>query len=206
MNMKKLIAALLLMVMLLSAVSALAASFKAGQYVFFTGSAYGYKSHNARHKTKTIVSKGSWSVAVDDQNGKWVEVFLPIADSLWFNEKYVSQVIVGTPLAAIIDAWKEDTGLDYCIRFGSGGYGRSFMLPQTAEYYKTYHSKVKADGKCNIRGAAGLDSKTYGTLKKGKTLKYLGIRCRDSRGIWWYSVEYKGKDRWVSSLYTHLTD
>lgn len=203
MNMKKLIAALLVMVMLLSAVSALAATIKAGTTVVFVGSAYGYKGHNARHKTKTIVSKGSWSVAVGNQNGNWVPVYLDVADFLWFNTKYVKAANI-VQLAAI-----EATGLDHLIRYGSGGYGRSVWNGTVRRHTHAY-SYVKATGKCNIREGAGLAYKTYGTLKKGKKLNVVYADDGyfygwiDTRGVEWYPVAYKGKIRFVSSLYTDL--
>lgn len=211
MNMKKLIAALLVLTMLLSAVSCLATYYE-GDMVYFKSSCYGYKSHNARHKTKTIVSKGSWSVCTDDQNGNWVPVAIHKDGSsltdLWFNKKYLDSLAY---YPWIVKGINEGNLPLIGIRYGSGGGGRSavYVDPDTGKYvvldnYKEGLKHVEATGKCNIREFAGLTYKTFGTLKKGKTLKFKRYSIMDTRGVFWHAVVYKGETRFVSSLYTKV--
>lgn len=63
---------------------------------------------------------------------------------------------------------------------------------------------VGATGDSYIRAKANKDSKQLGVLPEGKSANYLGQKKRDSRGVYWYKVTYKGITGWVSSKYTKL--
>lgn len=61
-------------------------------------------------------------------------------------------------------------------------------------------NQVKTTGKVNLRTGAGLDYKSLRTIPKGTSLTYDETK-KDSRGVKWYHVSYKGKSGWISSKY-----
>lgn len=61
-------------------------------------------------------------------------------------------------------------------------------------------NKVKTTGKVNLRSGAGLDYRSLRTIPKGQSLTYDKTK-KDSRGVKWYHVSYKGKSGWISSKY-----
>ncbi|MBQ8109599.1 MAG: SH3 domain-containing protein [Clostridia bacterium] len=63
---------------------------------------------------------------------------------------------------------------------------------------------IKATGDVNVRKGPGLGYDTIGVVKKGETVPFLGEVQKDSRGVYWGKVSYKGKTGWVSSKYAKL--
>lgn len=61
-------------------------------------------------------------------------------------------------------------------------------------------------GDCSIRAKADKSSTRLGVITEGKTAEYLGKAKKDSRGVVWYKIEYKGITGWVSSRYADLYD
>ena len=61
---------------------------------------------------------------------------------------------------------------------------------------------VGDDGKSNVRTGPGRDYHSIGTLHRGDEAKYLGKTATDERGVVWYKIRWKGRDAWVSSMYT----
>ena len=65
---------------------------------------------------------------------------------------------------------------------------------------KVSGDKVKTTGKVHLRTGPGLGYESLRSVPKGKTLTYDKTK-KDSRGVVWYHVTYKGKTGWVSSKY-----
>lgn len=180
---RKLIAALLVLAMLLSA-AALAET-----YVKFTNNARGYKKAGSG-KTNVVIKKGSVSCAEDGLGRKWTKVYVDEENELWFKTKNLKKT-------------KSD---ETKIMYYAGGNGRStYDDDEGVHRYKTGKKYVYATGKCNVRKSPGLDGKSLGTLKKGAKLRYLGRRAVDDRGVHWYKVKTaNGKTGWVSEAFTKL--
>lgn len=60
--------------------------------------------------------------------------------------------------------------------------------------------QITTTGNVHLRSGAGLDYASYGTIGTGTTLNY-DQTAKDSRGVVWYHVSYKGQKGWVSSMY-----
>ena len=69
---------------------------------------------------------------------------------------------------------------------------------------KSSDQKIKATGNVNVRKGPGLGYDILGSITKGSTLPFLGEVKKDSRGVYWGKVEYKGKTGWISSKYAKL--
>lgn len=178
---KKLVAAILVFTLMLSAVAALA-------NVKFTGSAYGYeKKGNALIKTKYIIKKGSVAEDTGRTFKSKTEVYLPDGTKLYFPTKYL-----------------KDTNKSGRIVFAAGGSGMSSPDYSTAVAYKSSMKKVEATGKVNIRKTPSLAGKSLGVLRPGKKLTYTGWACEDSRGVRFYEVKYNGKFAYISEEYSKL--
>jgi len=69
----------------------------------------------------------------------------------------------------------------------------------------TSGTKVKAaTGSLTIRKSANKTSAKKGYLPQGAVATYEGSYKKDSRGVVWYKVTYKGVTGWVSSMYAKL--
>ena len=176
--MKKFIAMLLL-------VSVLAVSTAAMANVLFTGSCYVYK-HEGYGMTDTIIHKGS--ILEETYMGKyWTEVELSDGTTGWVRTKYVtytSKSSNGSPI------------------YGSGGQGRSTQVG--SETPDVAGSRIRATGRVNVRSNASLSSNILGTLQPGETVKFLNATRKDSRGVVFYKVSYKGQTAWISSGYSEI--
>ena len=69
---------------------------------------------------------------------------------------------------------------------------------------KSANQKIKATGDLNVRKGPGLGYAILGAIKKGSTLEFLGEIKKDSRGVYWGKVNYKGSTGWVSSKYAKI--
>jgi len=201
-NVKKIVAALLVMMMVLALAStAFAYKEEAIDYkVRFKGSAWGYDhvtNQYGKGKSSVAIRKGSvlWASA---KKGNWYKIWLPgrgdsEAIALWFCGDYLK--------TEVEDDWK--------LVYSSGGSGRS--LPEdVTETIAAKYKKVaiaKAGRRSNIRKTASLKGKSLGVLRYGKTLKLHPdhIKQMDLRGVWFYKVLYNGKPAWISAEYTKLT-
>lgn len=65
--------------------------------------------------------------------------------------------------------------------------------------------KITGD-QVNVRKAPNLDGAKLGVVVKGDTLTYTGTTSTDDRGVRWFSVNYGGKDGWVSERYSQLNN
>ena len=199
-NLKKFIAALLVLSMLLAvSVSALAkAKIEEDAGAVFTGTAWGYKQAKLGTRSKIAICKDSLvQVSKVSKDGKWAKVLVdPDNDTLlWFQTKY---------LAHYSEVDEEDMKP---IRFAAGGTDHSDEDDEAQEIkYKTSYKKVqvKKGKRTNVRKTASLKGKTLGVVRSGQKIKYLGVRKMDLRGVFFYKVKYNGKTAWISSEYTKL--
>lgn len=84
----------------------------------------------------------------------------------------------------------------YAKKGGSGGgSGGGFGSMQV----------VGDSGKSNVHTGPGLAYDTIGVLHVGESALYLNATSVDDRGVVWFKISWKGKDAWVSSRYTLLT-
>lgn len=63
---------------------------------------------------------------------------------------------------------------------------------------------LRTTGDVNIRKGPGKEYQIVGTIKADSTASYQGQSRKDERGVVWYSVEWDGKNGWVSSKYAEL--
>lgn len=69
---------------------------------------------------------------------------------------------------------------------------------------KSSKERIKATGDLNVRTGPGLGYAVIGSIKKGDKLPFKGEVKKDSRGVYWGRVEFKGQPGWVSSKYAKL--
>ena len=199
-SMKKLIAALLVLSMLLAVgVGALAKTkLEEDAGAVFTGTTWGYKQAKLGTRSKIAIAKDSLAqVTKLSKDGKWAKVLVdPDNDTqLWFQTKY---------LVHYSEVEAEDMKP---IRFAAGGTDHSDEDDEAKEIkYKTSYKKVqvKKGKRTNVRKTASLKGKTLGVVRSGQKIKYLGVRKVDLRGVFFYKVKYNGKTAWISSEYTKL--
>lgn len=212
-NMKKLIAALLVLTMVLAlAGSAMAAcKFKEWDCVKFTKNSTAYKTKGGK-ATKTIVRKGSCAL-VKQVSGKWAELYLDYDFSItrWFKTDNLA-ISKGKKLF--------DVELPIYVMYSQGGTGMSSKIedfvwqdqdePDDELDFLCY--RISPDWKKHVKATASTWlhrepslKKNYGrALHKGDKVKYRRVYSWDSRFVMFYGVKYKGKNLWVSSVYTEL--
>jgi len=202
-TMKKLVAALLVLTMVLAVSGAAMASAKYdfGDYVKFVKNAYAYTAPRESKKTsgpEVIVSKGSIACVVDVE-GDWVQLRLSHIDVI------DSYVVVGWFKASTVKASAADdvTG-DVLVRYSNGGNSYSKAIPGAVVYDDTSKDHVKAEAKVWMHYEPSL-SNSYGkALHKGDKVKYRHLIGMDDRYVPFYGIRYSGKNLWVSCLYTKL--
>lgn len=202
MDMKKLIAALLLMAMVLSLGSVAFAKAKFTQadvesedavYAKFTGNLYAYNKAGSG-KTSIIVKKGSSALVVGVHGKNWVRLLLTLVDAK------------GKPVAKWFrtDKLKVDKGeLKHGrVIFSSGGSNMSTMFSKLDKKIAKYKNKtVKTTGKVNLRKTPSLKGESQGVLPKGKHVKLTGIVGMDNLGVVFFQVKHHGKKYFVSEAY-----
>ena len=191
-SMKKFVAALLLLTMVLALASTAFATKEEEyyKYVKFTGSAYGYEkvtNNYGKNKSSVALRKGSIAYVVA-KKGDWYKIWIHGRgknddEALWFNKKYVKEL-------------KEyaDTKLIY----SSGGSGRSheWYVDSGFSFAK---KAVKTSSKVNLRKSASLAGKSQGVVKKGQKVTLTGKAGVDCRGIVFFEVKYNGKKGFISA-------
>lgn len=202
-NMKKLVAALLLMSMVLALASTALAytDVEKDEYVLFKGSAYGYKKiwNNYGHQkdlSAVVLRKGSIAHVVA-QKGDWYKIEIPprklggSTEYVYFNKKYTSKTA------------STEVFLIYSTAGTRGGSGD--------ELYNDYVSaikgtKIKTSGATKLYKSGSLKSKVIQSLKKGKTVKLTGFVARDARKNTYFNVKYNGKSGYVPANRLDRTD
>lgn len=216
--MKKLIAALLIMTMVLAlAGSALAEHICVDDYVKFTKNGYAYSEPKAYKKVsdpEVIVRKGSFAKVVA-KKGDYV--FLQLTPA-YLDEDLGNTYEVATGLWAwgywfktdVLDTIKKDSNKYIAVVFGNGGNGKSKVvsqnIPDAGETQINDSSKkhVKATAKVWMHYNASL-SRSYGrALHKDDKVTYRRVYGFDTRGCIFWGIKYKGKCLYVSGAYSKV--
>ena len=223
--MKKLIAALLVLTMVLALTGTVAMAdckFKVGAVVRFTKNAYAYDGHHDSDKLDTIVRKGSQAIITDTCGSKWVKLILhPDAVELPWGSS--GQYISGWDLPEAwfkVDDLRVPANPKKHIVYYDGqpileGYihvvysqgGKNMSLPFltiAAPASQNKYCHVKATSKVWMHRVPALQ-KNYGrALHDGDKVKFRHKVGLDTRCIWFYGIRYDGKNLWVSSEYSKL--
>ena len=205
-NLKKFVAALLVLTMVLATGSvAFASSAKFTKkdvdnytWLKFDGSLYAFDKPKFSSKTNIIVKKGSAALLLDvSKDGKWAELLLSLYTARnqtvtkWFRTDKLS--IAG------------NSSTDYKygrVIFASGGSDMSDEFLRLKKKIGQYTNKtVVTTGKVNLRKTASLKGKSLGIVKKGEKVKLTGIVGMDWFGVVFFQVNYKGKTYFVSGEY-----
>ena len=211
-KMKKLVAALLVLTMVLALVGSAMADckFKEGACVKFTKNTVAY-NHKGGKATSTIVRKGSVAV-VNRVSGNWVELILDYSGiTRWFK----TDNLVVTTKGKYVPVVGEE--LYIYVTYSQGGVGKSVELLTFDDEDSTdeldYNDlRISADCYKHVKATASVWlhkesslKKNYGVaLHKGDKVTYRRKWGIDSRFIVFYGVKYKGKCLWVSSRYSKL--
>ena len=212
-NVKKLIAALLVLTMVLALASTAVAAckIKVGDCVKFTKNTVAYKCKGGK-ATSMVVRKGSYAL-VKRVCGDWVELYLDILDdsvTRWFKTDNLKVSANGKKIA-------DGAYLSIYVVYSEGGVGKSSELlvfddkDSTDEFdYNDIrispdcYKHVKATSKVWLHKECSL-KKNYGVaLHKDEKVKYRRKWGYDTRFVMFYGVKYKGKCLWVSSEYSKL--
>jgi len=197
-TMKKLVAALLVLTMVLALTgSAFAAcSLEKGDWVIFKSNTNAFKNATTKKAEKVRVNKGSWAqiVCVKGDRVKLELSSDPETYSwqYWFNTKAVKFLAEADELSAA------------CVWYADGGSGKSRPVADSVwdVEIEGCYKYIKIDGgKTNVRKGWALNQKTIGTAKNGQKLEFLGKAALDDRGIVWLKVKFNGKCGWVSLVY-----
>ena len=191
--MKKFIAALLVMSMVLAlATTAFAYKDKdADKYVLFKGSAYGYKKvyNNYGHSkdfSNVVLRKGSIAHVVAVK-GDWYKIEIPKksgngVELIYFNKKFTKK------------APTDEVFLIYSTagnRRGNGAEMASFVVAAIKGI------KIKTSGSTKLYKEGSLKSKVIKSMKKGKTVKLTGTIARDARNNTYFEVKYGKKTGFI---------
>lgn len=200
-TMKKLVAALLVMTMLLALASTAFAAdcIKCGVYVNFCNGAHAYTEAKDSKKTGNVV-KGAAAANLKSTGlvkcvkGKFAKVLVNADDGTtrWFRK---------CDLKVSKDKY-------VLVVWAKGGHDMSQCAPGTCKKVaiideNTGKKATKIEVvycQTNLRKHHSLEGKTVGTVKKGTRLAYKGYIGADNRGVLFYKVCYKGKICWVSGM------
>jgi len=211
-KMKKVVAALLVLTMVLALVGSAMADckFQEGTCVKFTKNTVAYK-HKCGKATSTIVRKGSLAI-VNRVSGDWVELILDYTGiTRWFK----TDNLVVAKKGKYVPVVGED--LYIYVTYAQGGVGKSVELitfddDDPTEEYDINNLRISADCYKHVKATASVWlhkesslKKNYGAaLHKDQKVTYRRKWGIDSRFIVFYGVRYKGKCLWVSSRYSKL--
>ena len=202
--MKKLVAALLVLTMVLALTgSAFAESICVYDFVKFTKNSYAYTAPHADKRSsdpEVIISKGSVGQVIGKKNGYYEIRLTPIlVDGTfmagWFKK---DDVKLSNPVAGSVDG--------VVVRFSNGGNGFSKAIAGSVipDVVNTNKCHVKATGKVWMHYSPSL-SDSYGkALHKDQKVKYRHVIGFDTRTVVFYGIRYEGKNLFVSSGYSKL--
>lgn len=217
-SMKKLVAALLVLTLVLALTGSAMASckFSIHEYVKFTKNAHAYSDTRDSKKTDTIVSKGSIG-CVEGVYGNWVRVRLtPYGTDGNFICPDYGSCWTGWFKSGDLKSSKAAVNGDVLVRFSEGGKGLSKpgLLDEDGFYYfkdkgvtrisDDCYKKVQATAKVWLHKTPSLSNSYRKALRKDEKVKYRRVYSFDDRGVCFYGVRYSGKCLWVSSLYSKL--
>lgn len=183
-SMKKFLAALLVMSMVLALASTAFAykDKKVEKFVLFKGSAYGYTkiTNNIGHKkdfSNVVLRKGSIGKVIAEK-GNWYKVEIPGKGGIYFNKDFTRKTA----------AEKE------FLIYSTAGSRKGKGAEQDCSYVEAIEGiKIKTSGSTKLYKYGSLSSKVLKSLKKGKTVKLTGSIARDARLNTYFEVSYGKK-------------
>ena len=191
--MKKIIAAMLVLTMVLALGSTALASHcvSAGMYVKFCKDTPAYTEAKSSKETTNVVQKGS-TAWCDKICGKYARVIVNVsADTkCWFR---------------ISDLCPADGDHLYTrVVWARGGKGMSTCRKSSISYIRAIKGfYVKVTGHTNLFRNPGMKFSSQGMVEKGKLLKLTGYTGFDDRGVMWVQVCFKGKKVWLSTNFVN---
>lgn len=204
--MKKIVAALLVLTMVLALTGSAMAGckFPEGKWVEFKKNAPVYNCVDGKAK-KAIVHKGSTSQVVENYKDEWVKLYIDdIGTTRWFK----TDALKGWKGKKV----KMDDGTCVYLQFvrvtyAQGGVGMSKYYEETEDIITpSCYKYVKADkGSVWMHKHSCLKYNLGQAIPKGKKGKYQFAFGVDERGVLFWKVRYNGKCGFVSSEYTTLT-
>ena len=197
-NMKKIVAALLVltMVLALTGTAMAACKFKKGDYVKFCADKIGFTTHNTSKKSDVKIKAGSIAQVVCGCGDNWVKLKLTPTGKkvLWFKTDKLKKT----------EASELNEDGVVCI-FITGGTNQSKADEDLGEIeFKTTDYKVKVTGDTWLRKTSSLACAKQEKVKKGAKLTYKGVVGFDNHGVAFYKVCYKGNIRWISEAFSKL--
>ena len=187
-NMKKLMAALLVLSMIVALCgTASAAKFTErqaayGLFVDFTGNARGYNAANTASASGIVVRKGSTGLLVEIKGDRWAKVVVTDGSlnakdrskELWFDVKNLEK------------AKHQKKAYIRCI-FTAGGDGLS-MQEDTLSLSALKGRPIVVAEKTDFRKHGSLQGRSLGTVKRGTTLACTGRVAYDSRLVVYFQI------------------
>lgn len=226
-TMKKLVAALLVLTMVLALTgSAFAAcKFVKGDYVKFTKNAYAYRVAD-KSKTTTVVRHGSYGQVLR-VCGSWTLVRLTPWIEDTSDDPFGNYEDPNDPDWWCWAAWFKTsllTGpcpkhLYVDVTFSQGGVGLSLPVAgsvhcDTGCWFSTLKGwRISSDSKKHVKATKGsswlhktpsLSNNMGLAMSKGTTAKYLRKWGFDTRGVAFFKVKFRGKVGFVSEKYTKI--
>jgi len=216
--MKKLVAALLVLTMVLALTgAAMAESICVGDYVKFTKNGFAYsepKSYKVVSDPEVIVRKGSTAYVIA-KKGDYV--FLQLTPG-FLSEDLGNTYEVESGLYAwgywfkkdVLDTVKKESNKVILVTFSNGGVTKSKVLlenvPDSGENRITASCKkhVKATGKVWMHKTPSLSNNYGSALHKDDIVTYRRVWGMDTRGQVFWGIKYNGKCLYVSGAYTKV--
>ena len=216
--MKKLVAALLVLTMVLALTgSAFAETICVGDYVKFTKNGYAYsepKSYKKVSDPEVIVRKGSFAKAIA-KKGDYV--FLQLTPG-YLTEDLGNTYEVDTGLYAwgywfkkgVLDTIKKDANKYISVVFSNGGNGKSKTMAKNipdaglTQITDSCKKHVKATAKVWVHATPSLSSSRGYALHKDDKVTYRRVYGYDTRGQLFWGIQYKGKCSYVSDAYSDV--
>ena len=184
--MKKLLAAILTAILMMSCLTAFAAS-----NVYFTGDANVRTGPGLGYSMIGMVNGGSTmpyqqQKAFDSRGVCWYKILFNGSDG-WVSSSYAQLTDVAGSATFSAGGGNATNGF-----FGFDSFG-------------FYSGTVEVNGDTNVRSGPGLGYSILDTIFVGETAIYLGNTSTDDRGVMWYNVQFEEHTGWVSSVYATLT-
>ena len=218
-TMKKLVAALLVLtlVLALTATAMAGCKFSIHDYVKFNKNAVAYSDTRDSKSTDTIISKGSIG-CVEGYVGNWVRVRLtPYGTGGNFTcPDYGTCWTAWFKSGDLKASVASDVTGDVLVRFSQGGVGLSKPGIRDEEGFYFFkdkgdtrisdecYKKVQATAKVWLHKTPSLSDSFGKALRKDQKVNYRRVYSFDDRGVMFYGVWKSGKCVWVSSLYSKL--